>query len=198
MFIIATYYTYPGPYAKVVEDYLAKSMKNYPEFEFHIGVYEDQGSWHKNTSLKPRFILELFQKYNKDVILLDADATIEKYPELFFNIPEEYDIAAHYLSWKDWYGYSEDETKELLSGTLYLRNNDKVKKLCQKWYDEAYHSGVWEQQILQKLLDKSEVKVYNLPIEYTFIISRPGNLPPLIKTEPVILHHQVSRETRRK
>ena len=52
---------------------------------------------------------------------------------------------------------------------------------------------------MQFVLEKTnnKLKIYELPIEYITIIKQNGKYPDYIK-EPIILHHQVSRELKNK
>jgi len=195
---LCTFYTKNTPYEEVYKKYFLASCK---KLNLDTTAYPIQSkhTWLKNTSLKPTVILNALNSENFDVIFLDADAEILKYPELFDEIPQNIDIAYHELSWKEWYGYDK-ETKEILSGTLFIRNNQKMRNFCEEWKNEAEKSNEWEQKILQQLLRRNslEINSYLLPIEYCYIVSRPGGLKPLINCEPVILHHQVSRILRKK
>jgi len=194
MYTIVSHYTKNTPYEEVVETYLKKSLEKYT-FPTHIVGIENKGSWYKNTAEKARIILEYLENNVNDVVYLDADATIEQDPVLFSKIPQTYDVACHILDWNNWYGYSNfNPTRELLTGTLFLRNNKTVRELCKDWYNTAIKSNMWEQKALQNLLEMTQIKLYELPLEYCYMKSLPDGRQPLIKLNPVILHHQVSRK----
>ncbi len=194
-FLIGTFYTEGTLYADVVFDYLVWSCENLGlQSLLTIKHIKNYGSWIKNVAEKPRIILELLNGTDKDLLFLDADSTIEKLPLLFLNSSFKCDIAYHVLDWNSWYGYNNNpSTKELLTGTMYFRNCDKVKELCKKWYFEALKTTEWEQKVLQKIISNFNLDTYILPLEYCYIKNRPNGLEPLVKLEPVILHHQVSR-----
>src|SRR3990167_2892068 len=197
--IIGTFYTLDSPYESVFQQYLLPSLKKiknvHPNIQWIVKTIKNNHSWLLNTAQKPLIIKEILQELNKDecLVFLDADATIEIIYEIFDEIAQEYDIAFHLLSWSEWYEYTESTIQELLSGTLFLRNNDEVKKLCEDWYQEAINTQEWEQRCLQRILPNHQVNVFNLPLQYCFMKTRPGGLEPLIKCEPVIQHNQVSR-----
>lgn len=180
-------------YQQIAQDYLVASLKKFNTLPLEI-ITTNYGNWNRNVAEKPKAVLELLSKIGRDecLLLLDADATIEKWPVLLEEIPQEYDIAFHMLSWRSWYGYESDQY-ELLTGTMFFRNNDRVKKLCEEWYQIASTTCEWEQKVLQKILSNHPVSVWELPVEYCFMKSRPGGLDPLIKLDPVILHYQLSR-----
>lgn len=199
-FVIISYYTKGTPYEGVYTEYLGKSLKRFSSLDHCVYVMENQGSWLKNVAIKPEVIEIAMHSYEQhNVIFLDADATIEKYPKLFWYIPKKYDMAAHFLNWNTWYGYKSTPAKlELLSGTMFFRNTDKVRALVRKWKIDAqmHGGGVWEQKLLQVIIKKEQGahKIYELPVEYCYIKTLPGGQEPLVKATPVILHHQVSRK----
>lgn len=191
---IGTFFTENTPYEQVYLKYLRESLKKY-NIPCLIDIIPNEGGWLKNVANKPAIIKRQLISMDKDecLVFLDADCTIEQYPILFDEIPKEYDIAFHTLSWSQWYGHSKD-FKELLSGTMFFRNNEIVKRLCDAWYNESKKGLVWEQKALENIINIFDIKIYSLPLEYCYIKNRPGGLPPLVKLDPVILHHQVSRE----
>jgi hypothetical protein len=197
---IGVFYTENSPYEQVLRDYLYSSLiRNdlLERIELQIMHTQNYGYWIRNVAEKPLVIRHMLSQLQQDegLVFLDADATIEQYPILFDEISQEYDIAFYTLNWNDWYGYNQSPSiKEILSGTMFFRNRDKVKALCEEWHKLAIESNEWEQKILQKILDKYDLKVYNLPIEYCYIKTLPSGKEPKIKIEkPIIIHHQISR-----
>ena len=197
---VGCFYTKDTPYEQVFKDFLEPSLiKHNLRKETLVTVIQNEGSWMKNVANKPRLVVEMLNQCDEGecLVILDADATIEKYPLLFDTIQGYCEIAFHTLSWRQWYGYDSDTT-ELLSGTMFFRNTSAIKKLCKEWFDYARTKNVWEQKALEAILgDHYEFCTYKLPIEYCYMKSRPGGLEPLVKCDPVILHHQASRELKR-
>lgn len=197
---IGVFYTKGTPYEQVFKEHLLYSIEAL-DLQERLVIKETPnfGSWNRNVAEKPRIILEILNELPKDtdLIFLDADASIEKYPIEFDTITA--DIAFHILNWNDWYGYNSIPPEmELLTGTMFFKNNELIRQLCKEWYEEAIKSNEWEQKVLQRILPK-HIKLVKqlLSVEYCFMKSRPGGLPPLIKVEPVILHHQVSRSLKK-
>lgn len=194
---IYTFFT-KGYYEEVAEKYILKSAK-----EFNVDIkyvcLEGFHDWKKNTALKASIIKNIILKEEEDIVLLDADATFGKYPDLLFNIPKEYDMAVHYLDWNKFWRNEPTNKKELCSGTIMFRYNIKVLELLDKWIKEnELNPHQWEQKNLENILKKSDnIKIFHLPEEYLAIIKRDGTISSSIK-EPVILHHQISRESKRK
>lgn len=194
--IFISYYT-PGNYEKVIKDNLLPGIGHW-ELKSHIECVPDLGNWWKNTAFKARFIYQCLDKYNEDVVFTDADSQIVRYPTLFFNMPPEYDIAVHYLDWyKQWRNQEGGNKFELLSGTMFFRNNDKVRDLLAEYIHESEtHIGKLEQQVLQDILEKrSDINVFELPAEYCAVIRHNEELPKYIK-QPVIIHYQASRKNK--
>jgi len=200
-FSIGSFYTLATPYKQIWETYLSESCKKL-NITSHVFSTPNYGTWHRNVAEKPRVIremLDLLLESDECLVFLDADCTIEKYPALFKTIPEEYDIAFHTLNWNTWYGYKDNPAKmELLTGTMFFRNRQKVKDLCAEWYDVAQKTREWEQKVLSSIIHKYNLKIYPLPIEYCYIVSRPKGQKPLVEVDPVIIHYQKSREFKRK
>jgi hypothetical protein len=187
------YYTSGTPYKYVIEKYLKPSLEKF-NLDYYIEEVPNQGNWYKNSAYKAKFIVDVMNKFSNynNYILLDADARIEKYPKLFDKIPEEYDIALHYLSWEKIYGYKGNPMKELLTGTMLLRDKPRIRELCKEWYNKAYKSNSWEQKILSNIINGYNLNIYFLPYEYIGIATTPRGKPH-IECDPVISHHQVSR-----
>jgi Nucleotide-diphospho-sugar transferase len=201
-FIICSFFTLDTPYQQVAHDYLLSSLKKV-NVKSDIRGVQSLGNWQKNTSYKPQFISEILEKHTENIVFCDADAEILSYPDLFDNIPDEFNFAAHILDRRSWYGveYSEEQSKELLSGTLFIRNNTESRAIVHEWATTVkMFSQIWEQQVLAKVLKNNNVKVFELPVEYCWIRSLPDGRDPLIKPNgPIIIqHNQVSRTLRNK
>lgn len=191
-FIITSFYTLNTPYQRVMHDYLMPSLLNLP-IERDIRGVPNLGSWQKNTSYKARFLWEMLNKHpDKNIVFLDGDAELLKYPKIFEEIPEEYIIASHILDRNLWYGKEYGLNRyELLSGTLWLRNCSETKNLLIDWVDRVEKSKNWEQRVLHQLVKEKNIPVYHLPLEYCYIISLPDGRDPiinLVEGEVVVRH----------
>ena len=196
-FTICSFYTEDTPYQDVIEKYLLASATKY-NIDVRVLIAPNYHHWGKNVAQKPLMILKLLDEGIDNIVFVDADATLEQYPQLFSDIPEAYDIAFHTLDWNTWYR-NKSNIKELLTGTMFFRNRPIVKQLCYEWYEKAQDGSRWEQQILQDIITKYPLKIYNLPLEYIYINTLPRGQEPYVKIDkPVILHHQVSRILKRR
>ena len=198
-FTVYSFYTEDTPYQDVVQKYLLSSVKKFNNvFETKILIAKNYHHWGKNVAQKPFIISQLLEKGEDNIVFVDADATIEQYPQLFHDIPDEYDIAFYTLDWNTWYRNKSD-VKEVLSGTMFIRNRDNVRKLCAEWYSKASDGNCWEQQILANILPKYNLNIYSLPISYCYINTLPNGGKPHIQCNDVVIrHHQVSRILKRR
>ena len=194
-FIITSYFTYGTPYAEVAHKFLMPSVLDI-KVKSDIRGVSNLGSWQKNTSYKPRFIREALDRQTENIVFVDCDAQILKYPDIFENIPEQYNIAAHVLDRKLWYNNGADG-KELLSGTMFIRNTKHTKAIVEVWAKRCEISINWEQTVLQTLLDEMKIEVYCLPVGYCYIATMPDGSEPHVKCDDIIIkHHQMSRKLR--
>jgi hypothetical protein len=168
------------------------------ELESDIRGIQSLGNWQRNTSFKATFVKLMLDLHpDRNIIFLDADAEILKHPELFDQIPEEYHLAAHFLDRDKWYNRQAGEQKELLSGTLFVQNNAESKKVVEAWEQACRsHKMVWEQYLLQVLVEQDKIRIYELPVEYAWIKTLPNGDAPHVKPNGhiVIQHNQVSRK----
>ena len=196
-----TFYT-EGPYEEVFKTYLLPSCEKFG-IEPLVVKIKNQGSWLKNVAEKPNAILELLKNHitnGECLVFLDADATLESYPKLFEEIPLENELAYHTLNWNEWYLYKNNPpVMELLTGTMFFRHSANIESLCNDWYNDAKTSNTWEQQSLAQVIKRyTQIKVFDLPVTYTYMKTLPDGREPNVKETPIILHHQKSRELKRR
>ena len=113
-FVVCAYYTIGTPYEKEVKN-LEESC-NKLNLEVCIRGLKPLGSWDKNTGLKPLFILWALDTFRgKNVLYVDADAVIRRYPNAAQGFPG--DVAVHYRR-------HNDGRIQLLSSTIIFTNNE--------------------------------------------------------------------------
>ena len=185
-FIVVGYYTKDTLYdSKAVV--FQKSLEEL-DIPFYIQRMEDLGGWYANTGYKPTFLKEMLKKFPEhNIIYVDCDAEFLKFPDLFYFF--EGDIGVYLLDREKCYGKTQHGF-EILSGTIFLRNNTKVKEIVEKWEQECKsHPHVWDQKSLQKVLGDNYKK---LPGEYCKIWDQMECI-----TDPITIHYQASREVRK-
>ena len=175
--VYCSMFTVGTPY----EDEIAKLKKSADEHDIYyefVGL-KDTGSWEKNTQMKPGVIKMVMEKYNKDVVWIDADAVFLKKPTFFDTI----DADISYYKIKEW--------NEILTGTLYFKNNSLVKELLDNWDAVNKSNNNPDGYNFQKLIEANETtfRVVDLPPDYIKIFD--NELIPA--KDPVIIHNQASR-----
>ena len=181
--LIISYYTENTVYKDIAKR-LKSSLDNF-SLKYDIQPVSDMGSWQKNTYYKAIFIRQMMDKHpDRDLLWLDADAIVWRFPEIFRGL--ESDIAFYSYGWRG--------QKYLCSGTLYIKNNDKMKSLVSAWIEENQNwinTSKFEQKVLQELLQqekwKSTISVFDLPEKYCYIEGL------MFHGRPVIEHFQASR-----
>jgi hypothetical protein len=184
MFIVVGYYTKKTLYEK--EALRLKTSLEKFGVPFYLQGIEDLGGWYANICFKPTFLKQMLIKFPEhDIIYVDCDAEFFHYPELFNNFIGNIGV---YIFDRSEYG-PYNKGLEVLSGTIFLRNNNEVKELIVKWEKECEaHPHTWDQKSLQKVLSNNYTE---LPGEYCKIFDR----MEWIKN-PVIVHYQASRKVR--
>lgn len=195
MFLTVSWFTTNTVYEGIIEKYLIPSL-NKLNLERKIYGVPSKKQWQANTNLKPYIIEMALGEINKDILLIDADSTVNEYPALLDTIPEEFDIGLFYLPWKQWYK-KDYEHSELCSGTMFFRNTPAVTKLIDKWKALCDKNLMPDQNNLEiAVKGVPELKIYQLPIEYCWIHTLPdGSIPTYPRPEHVVIeHYQASRD----
>ncbi|MCM8540611.1 MAG: glycosyltransferase family 77 protein [Lentisphaeraceae bacterium] len=178
-FKICAFYTDDELYSRHAKEF-EQSLKDIGISNYHIVKIPPIESWVEACGIKPRIILDTLSSTDDNVVYVDIDARFRSYPELFNSF--DFDIGAHIK-----------DGKELLSGTLFFRNNDKVKKLVRSWLkNQRKFTEKWDQHVLQNTINEEaqlELKLGNLPPAYCQIFDSMAHFG-----EPVIEHLQASRE----
>ncbi len=191
-FLVIAYYTENTQY-EVLAGNLQKSLQHFG-LAHHIEPIKDQGSWEKNTHYKAYFIRDILNIRNQDVLYVDVDAQFKRYPELIETLDCDIAYRTQDFRWRK---------DEALSGTVFFKNNDKVKNLVNRWIQlneatpaERMKPETWEQKNMQRAQrEMPDINYYNLPPEYTFIFDHTKAMYPGVL--PVIEHYQESRNVHR-
>lgn len=177
-------YTINTPYEEEFKCFVASLQKQgitnykiYPLISTH--------SWVKNAQLKARTILQALNELNTDVLWVDIDAEIRGDISYFDNL--KCDICCYYLKSK-W------DPHELLSGTFYFANNDKVKNLVRDWVSLNDNNIEWDQKNLQTLVDSRDINKVIMPDDY-IVVDRIYTQWQKVK-QIKIYHKQASRKNR--
>lgn len=188
-FIVTSYYTIDTGYQQEVKS-LRDSLDRH-NIKSDIRGIESKGSWQKNTRHKAKFLremLDIYPEYN--IVWIDADAVVLRYPGFFKYIDAD---AAFYFRTNGGNVYRISEGCELLSGTIFLQNNDQARKLVDMWIFQNQREFVnLEQYNLQVIVGdwrKQGGKLAVLPQSYCKIFDADNDWP-------VVTHSQASRRFR--
>jgi hypothetical protein len=180
-FIVCSFVTKNSKYVETLNKYLIPSLEKL-SLPYHIEYIDSYGSWIQNTSQKPSIILKCMEQFtDKNILYLDCDSIIKTPPILFNNISMDYDLGLYYLD-------VEEKKKEVISGVMFVRNNIVSYDFIKKWKDRCVSGVCWEQRVLGKLLKDEQINVYELPIEYCYILSlqKRYNPNPVIVSCPTV------------
>lgn len=187
-FLVIAYYTENTSY-EALAGKLKKSLANFNLSHYIEGI-KDLGSWEKNTHYKAHFIKSILESRNQDILYVDVDAQFKAYPDLIEKLDCDIAYRTQDFRWR---------ADEALSGTIFLKNNDKVKRFVNRWIElneaipaQRMKPETWEQKNMQRAQrEMSELVYYNLPPEYTFIYDHMKMMYPGVS--PVVEHYQESR-----
>jgi hypothetical protein len=177
--VAVSFYTPDNLYRGHAQE-LAKTLINFG-IEHDIEQVPPKDKWESNCAMKPEFIRKMLGKHSgKDIVWIDADARVKRRPELFDSL--DCDVAVHFL-----------RDRELLSGTIFLKNNERARELVDVWVAiQRAKQDMWDQKTLWIAITQAHPRVFRLPPQYTQIfdtMSKHG--------DPVIEHLQASRVVRR-
>lgn len=187
-FLVIAYYTENTSY-EALAGKLKKSLANFNLSHYIEGI-KDLGSWEKNTHYKAHFIKSILESRNQDILYVDVDAQFKAYPDLIEKLDCDIAYRTQDFRWR---------ADEALSGTIFLKNNDKVKRFVNRWIElneaipaQRMKPETWEQKNMQRAQrEMGELVYYNLPPEYTFIYDHMKMMYPGVS--PVVEHYQESR-----
>jgi len=197
---IITWYSENTIYEDIFHSHLEPTLKKY-NLDYEAISMPNYKKWHHNVAQKPLVILNALEKYKEPLILLDVDCKITNEPSLFKSIdPDKFDIACHFLEWESWYNRPREKKRELLTGTMWFNYTKEVLALCEEWYKVTWANKCADQIPLELALKDNfkSIRIYELPIEYCYIHTLPGEKLPHVKVDkPVIVHYQASRNCKR-
>lgn len=191
--IITAYFTRSTQYedhAKV----LVESLKKF-DLPHNIVPIDSLGDWYKNTQYKPTFLKQMLKNYAPhSVIYVDVDAVFCRYPTFFDELNEMSDLtlSAHILDHSKY--RRKNHPPELLSGTIFLKNNEGTRIIVDKWIEECKKDPkLWDQRALEAALRTRKEGFLILPEEYCVIFDYMSSVE-----NPVIKHFQASRTEKHK
>lgn len=175
--VVCAFYTYDTPYEEIVRN-LEDSLISLG-LRYHLQGYQSRGCWVANCGIKPEFLLDCLNQFDEPILYVDADSIVRREPE----IDCDESIALYYKKHKN-------GSRELLSGTIYLKPD--AKNLVNLWIQEQNkHKDRWDQKTLDAVINRENIKVHVLPQGYTKIYDNDWEEEPgLVYVE----HYQASRK----
>ena len=180
--IVVAFYTRRTPYEDEVRKLEISLVRL--GLKYHIEGYDNRGAWVYNCAIKPEYILEMLTRQDDDLLYVDADAEFMSKPYLVEDMSKEgkVDLAAHIM-----------KGGVLLSGTIFFKNNDKIKAFVNEWIrKQKQKPDRWDQKTLHETLvnhgPRLGIEFAELPTEYCRIFDKKD------WGEPVIKHNQKSRD----
>lgn len=187
--IVIAYYTKGTIYEGIVEN-LRRTLNNLNIPHRIVGI-DDLGSWQKNTQYKPKFIKKMLgENKGYNLVYVDADAEFIEYPDYFNDLSKNSDVNISVLELDHSKYKRKTKEPEILSGTIFLRNNEVVIGIVDDWIKECeLNPDKWDQVTLSTILRK--YGFHNLPERYCVIFDYMASVK-----NPVIKHFQASRQAR--
>ena len=148
---------------------------------YELTGIELTGSWEHICSFKARFIQNQWESSNIPIVWLDADATLEAYPEIFAHL--NCDL-----------GIYKFPSGNFATGTIYFGKSPLAKKLIDRWVFRCTTDPyTWDEISLRYAwydINKSlPLKSVWLPTSYLSVFDNPY----LAVDNPVVMHWQASR-----
>lgn len=205
--IFTTLYTYHTPYEALAWR-LGESLRKL-RLPFYAEGFRSHGSWLKNVHEIPRHCLRMLEKWKCPIVYLDADATVERDPVLLKGLALPYerggaDFAVHHAPAHAQYRNLGGVSRwELADGTMFFRYSPQVLSLVRRWIEaDQRNPDLFEQKVLEtslgSWLSEFGLRYKELPVAYCRIFDHAlqQEADPNGCAEPVVVHHQASREMR--
>ncbi len=191
-FLVVAYYT-PNTNYQTLSENLRQSLERF-SLPYHLESVPDLGSWEKNTHYKAIFLRKCLSEKTQNLLYVDVDAVFKLYPTLIPNLECDIAYRTENFRWR---------SDEALSGTIFLRNNQRVKDFVDRWIQlneqtpaQRHLPETWEQKNMQRAQREfKNLSYFNFPPEYTFVFDHTRRMYPTLN--PVIEHYQESRNMER-
>jgi hypothetical protein len=177
--VVVAFYTKNTPYENEVQDFI-ESMN---EFKVRHTIYpiKSQDCWELNCAMKPRVLFDALHTIDDNILYLDIDSRMEREPP-FEEIERDIPGLCFYQKKR-----TSKRGPSLLSGTIYLPNNQSSINLVRDWiHVQQAHPYTWDQQTLQAVSAHHEH--FEMPLKWVKIFDQ-----KMCDEEPVIVHYQASR-----
>jgi hypothetical protein len=189
--IVLSFYTIGTPYEQEVVNLITSCKKLGIETDI-VGI-SSKGSWEKNCAVKPFFILQKLQAWNRPVLWVDADAVFKQFPN--FSIFEGIDFSVRVNEF-----LPKTHESRVVSNTIFIQNNTKGKSILEEWcqntekalHDQERVLEFWDQTALRDAIYAQEdIRFLPMPLAYAKIFDFDALF--ISEAEVIIEHYQASR-----
>ncbi len=155
----------------------------------HTWPFISTGSWVRNASLKPTFLVQQREKRRGPLLYVDVDAVFHRDPwpalaEL------DCDIAVY------------RERGRLISATILINDTPAAREILAKWKQRCDENpDVWDQVVLQEILDEDQAlanpryREGKLSASFCWVFDRVDNgIPDKVYIEQLQASREISRE----
>jgi hypothetical protein len=158
----------------VISFYTKKIPKRLIDSCHSLGIESDIEA--VDSALKPRFILNKLQKWNRPVLWVDADAAFLQRPD--FNDFSDCDFAVRVNEF-----LPKTHESRIVSNPIYARNTEEVMQVLEKWGNKM--------ALREALHEHENLRFLPMPLKYAKIF----DFDDLFISQPeiVIEHYQASR-----
>ncbi|MBS0605204.1 MAG: hypothetical protein JSS60_09260 [Verrucomicrobia bacterium] len=194
--LVVSYYTKDTFYQLEVQNLIASCEKW--GLEHHVEPIPSFGSWERNCSYKPFFLMEKIQQFRRPVFWVDADAVFVKRPEKLDVFEMDFAVRIN-AAWED------SHPSKVMSGSVFVNATQGGAKVLKLWGQECIDSfsnperkeEVWDQLALRDVIRRGvqDAKIGALPLEYLTIVDNAGDGKEA--REVVIGHYQASRRLKK-
>lgn len=190
--LIVSYYTKDTLYQLEVQNLIA-SCEQW-QLEYHIEPISSFGSWERNCSYKPFFLLEKLLQFGRALLWVDADGVFFKKPEFLAAFDSDFAVRIN----QDW---EDSHPSKVISGTIYVNATAGGERVLKSWAKECLDAlsnprrteEFWDQVALRNVFLRGipGTHISALPAGYMAIIDNPHDQKQI--DEVVIGHYQASR-----
>ena len=190
--LIVSYYTKDTVYQLEVQNLIA-SCEQW-QLEYHIEPIPTFGSWERNCSYKPFFLLEKLQQFAAPILWVDADGVFLKKPETLAIFDADFAVRIN-QRWED------SHPSKVISGTVYVNATTGGERVLKSWAKASLDSlsdaqrteEFWDQIALRDVILQGVpgARISELPAGYMAIIDNLQDQKEI--SDIVIGHYQASR-----
>lgn len=184
---IVSFYTKNTGYEKEIEG-LIDSCKKF-NLKTSIDAIANLGSWEKNCSFKPKYILKKLTTLKCPILWLDADAIVFQKPSIFETLKA--DIALFVAQ-----DLPDNHHSKISSGTLFINYTPSALHILKEWVEETDRlfqadPFLWDQVSLRNVLLRSKGEIHPLDERYYQVFDKIKDESELKKA--FFIHYQASR-----